>query len=110
MTEERWTLQDTIKSAREEMREYLEENPDPIHDDLYRFAHETADTSVPVYTGQVLAMLQDDFRLGTDEPELGPAFDGSPTPANIIAANIYERIYDAVMEEARIFEQEKEAI
>ena len=103
--EKRWTLQDTIKSAREEMREFLEDDPDG---DVDRFAHETADTSVPVYTGQVLAMLQDDFRLGTDEPELGPAFDGSPTPVNIIAANIYERIYEAVMEEAHIFEQEKE--
>ena len=28
--------------------------------------------------------------IATSEPELGPAFDGRPTPTNIIAANIYE--------------------
>ena len=106
MTEEkRWTLYDRIKNAREEMREYLEDDSDG---DVGTWAHEIADTSTPLYTTEILATVQDDFRLATAEPELGPAFDGSPTPANIIAANIYERIYDAVMEEARTFEQEKE--
>jgi hypothetical protein len=54
--------------------------------------HEIADGLVPVYTSELLELACADNSLGTEEPELGPAFDGSPTPANIIAANVYERI------------------
>ena len=43
--------------------------------------HEIADSSVPVYTSDLLALACADTSLATDEPELGPAFDGSPTLA-----------------------------
>lgn len=97
MTEEkRWTLQETIKSAKEEALERLAEEPET---DIHELAHEIADGSVPVYTHDLLVMAaEDDINLATNEPELGPAFDGSPTPANIIAANVYERIYQEVIE------------
>jgi hypothetical protein len=54
--------------------------------------HEFADSAVPVYTWDIMQMAANNTSLATDEPELGPAFDGSPTPANIIAANIYEHV------------------
>jgi len=40
-----------------------------------------------------------DINLATDEPEVGPAFDGSPTPVNIIAGNIYDRLLEAAYDE-----------
>lgn len=54
--------------------------------------HEIADSCVPVYTSQLLELANGDNCLATDEPEIGPAFDGTPTPVNIIAANVYERL------------------
>lgn len=53
---------------------------------------EIADSSTPVCTHDLLLLAADNLNLATVEPELGPAFDGSATPANIIAANIYEYI------------------
>jgi hypothetical protein len=47
---------------------------------------------VPIYTGDLLRLAADNLQLATDEPELGPAFDGTPTPVNIIAANVFEHI------------------
>src|SRR4051794_22986748 len=54
--------------------------------------HEIADSCVPVYTRELFALACEDNGLATDVPEVGPAFDGSPTPVNIIAANVYERV------------------
>lgn len=97
MTEkERYTLRERIKDAKEEALERLAEEPNV---DTYELAHEVADGSVPVYTYDLLIMAaEDDIYLATTEPELGPAFDGSPTPANVIAANVYERIYQEVVD------------
>lgn len=67
--------------------------------------HEIADSCVPVYTNDLLDIAATDNRVGVDEPELGPAFDGSPTPTNIIAANIYERLTEALYERANELEQ-----
>lgn len=68
--------------------------------------HEIADSSVPVYTGELLELANDDNTLATDEPELGPAFDGTPTPVNIIAANVYERLTAALWDAWREFDEE----
>jgi hypothetical protein len=59
-------------------------------------AHEIADGSVPVYTHELMTMAAEDCSLAVDVPELGPAFDGEPTPVNIVAANIYERLLQEV--------------
>lgn len=50
------------------------------------------DEWVPIYTSELLEVAASDPELAVVEPELGPAFDGTPTPVNIIAANIYERL------------------
>jgi len=61
--------------------------------------HEIADGSVPVYTSVLLELACEENSLATDTPELGPAFDGSPSPTNIIAANVYEAVEAALWDE-----------
>lgn len=65
----------------------------PDHEAACDAAHEIADSMVPVYTGELMELAAENIRLATDEPELGPAFDGSPTPVNIVAANVFEQLY-----------------
>ena len=50
------------------------------------------DSAVPIYNSELLKLAANDTALACDEPDIGPAFDGSPTPVNIIAANVYERL------------------
>jgi hypothetical protein len=69
--------------------------------------HEVADSMVPCYTSDLLALANDDNTLATAEPELGPAFDGSPTATNIVAANIYERLTAVLWDALREFENEE---
>jgi len=99
------TLSEYQKTAREELRGWAKDNPENTepHDAI----HEIADGSVPVYNHDILALAADDCGLATTEPELGPAFDGTPTPINIIAANIFEAIYDNLWEEWRGIESDR---
>ena len=71
-----------------EMYENEEDNPDWVHDIIF----EVADSNVPVYTSDLLDVASNDNWVATNEPGLGPAFGGEPTPTNIIAANIFEGI------------------
>ena len=65
--------------------------------DCGEIAHEIVDGMVPVYNADLLRLALDDLWLATSEPEIGPAFDGRPTAVNIIAANVYENLYEHVM-------------
>ena len=87
-----------IKDAQETLKEFIENGTDFYNDEPHDVISEIADSAVPVYTATLLEIASNDVSLAVDEPELGPAFDGSPTPANIIAANIYERILDSLWE------------
>ncbi len=89
--DERETIENRIRMAIETLGEY-----DLETDDIGDIIHEIADGCVPVYTYDILECAMNDNSLATDEPECGPAFDGTPTPVNIIAANIYERITQAL--------------
>lgn len=86
------------KNALEYLKEQLEYNAELDDDEVYfnNDDHETiaevADSSVPIYTADLMQLAANNIDLAVTEPELGPAFDGSPTPANIIAANVYEAI------------------
>lgn len=82
----------TLFEIKQEAREVLREEYNLDETDISEAIHEVADTSTPIYTGDLMQLAADNLNLATDEPELGPAFDGSPTPINIIAANIYEAI------------------
>ncbi len=99
------TLTSVEREARDELRdrwnEYREDFDGGCESDVI---HEIADSCVPVYTSQLLELANGDNCLATDEPELGPAFDGSPTPVNIIAANVYERLTAVLWDEWREIE------
>jgi hypothetical protein len=90
------TLEQLVSDAIGELREWRDENPgeDEPHDTIF----EITDSSVPVYTGDLLRLAAENLHLATDEPELGPAFDGKPTPVNIIAANVFTHIEQALWE------------
>ena len=100
------SLYEIVKDARQELREWAKDNKDETepHDAI----HEIADSSVPVYTSDLLQLAADNLELATAKPELGPAFDGSPTPVNIVAANIFEAIEAGVWEEWQEIESERE--
>ena len=101
------TLYDIVESAKSDLQErvddqdsftdrisYLDGND--VGDDI----SEIADSAVPTYTSDIMEVAADDITMATTEPDIGPAFDGSPTPNNIIAANIYEAVTQALYEEA----------
>ena len=102
------TLQDIIDGAVDELREWCKDNPDgdPTHDGAL---HEFADGAVPTYNYDLLQLAAElSNGLALTEPEIGPAFDGTPTPINIIAANVYEAVEAALWEEWRRAQEERE--
>jgi hypothetical protein len=104
--EKEYGLDDAKQQVREEaVSEYKERNWSRGLD-IYDLAHEIADTHVPVYTSTILQWGVDNLELATEEPDLGPAFDGSPTPVNIIAANIYEVLRNEAIEAIQELQEE----
>ena len=91
-----YKLHEMISTAESDLQDWIKDNPD--NDEPHDTIHEIADSSVPVYTYDLLHLAADNPNLAVDEPELGPAFDGSPTPVNIIAANVFEYIEAALWE------------
>lgn len=87
------TIDDLIKDAIAELRERLFDDSNQDENDLIL---EIADSSVPVYNYDILSLALDDLDLALSEPDIGPAFDGTPTPVNIIAANVFEAIESAL--------------
>lgn len=94
------TIYETIKDAIADLHDQIQWNIDsgdldpfyPNDNLIHDLIFEAADSGVPVYTYDLIALAHDDLSLATNTPELGPAFDGSPTPENIIAANVFERL------------------
>jgi len=99
------TLRQLQRDAFEELKESLENYPDQ---DPYDTIFEIADSSVPVYTHELMKLAAEDITLATAEPELGPAFDGSPTPVNIVAANVFEAIHNYLHENIGLLNDEME--
>ncbi len=100
------TLRDIIDGAREELREWCKNDPDC--DPTDEAIHEIADGAVPIYISDLMEMAVNSISLATATPELGPAFDGTPTPVNIIAANVYEAVETALYEEWETIKDERE--
>jgi hypothetical protein len=102
------TLTSVEREARDELRDrwtnYRDDFGGGCESDVI---HEVADSHVPVYTSQLLELANDDNSLATDEPEIGPAFDGAPTPVNVIAANVYERLTAVLWDALHEFENEE---
>ncbi len=98
-----------LVGARSELRDRWEHYRDEFGgrgDEPHDVIHEIADSCVPVYTSELLELACQDAALATDEPECGPAFDGAPSPVNIIAANVYERLTADLFEEFERIETE----
>jgi len=95
-------LQEVETEFLERLKEYGEDPQDIIH--------EVADSSIPVYTRDILELCLSDMSLFTDQPELGPAYDGTPTPHNVVVDNIYERLSTHLSEVAYEYEKNKEEI
>ena len=101
MSETLWDLEQMVRSEiREEAKELLEE---PYPEDRL---NEIVDSSVPIYNYDLLQMAANNMDLALVEPELGPAFDGTPTPVNIIAANIYEALQEVAYNEWQKVQEE----
>ena len=69
---------------------------------------ECADSTTPVMNYTLLRIAANDNEVALREPDIGPAFDGTPTPINIIAANIYELLNEALYEELESIKNELE--
>jgi hypothetical protein len=98
-------LDHIIANAKEELEERVKDFPD---EDAYDAIHEIADGSVPIYNADLLDTASDCMRLALVAPEIGPAFDGEPTPINIIAANIYEEVCSVLNEYLTELKEEAE--
>lgn len=93
------TLQNIIDQAIEDLYDRYENYRDDFYQgEPHDVIAEIADGAVPVYYSDLLDLASQNNSLATDEPELGPAFDGSPTPVNIIAANVYETVSNAMFD------------
>ena len=103
MARDLWNLENSVREEYTDRRkEYPDEDPSDV-------AHEVADSNVPVYTAELLRLASEDIDLAVTEPECGPAFDGKPTPVNIIAANLYERLLQACYEAEETIKNASEA-
>ena len=92
MSNSELTLYDLVRDAKEELIAEGTKAGFTTVDEWSDLLHEIADSYVPVYHSTLLDLAAKHNDLGTDIPEIGPAFDGSPTPTNIIAANVYEHL------------------
>tara|TARA_R100000315_G_C5154438_1_gene88657 strand:+ start:223 stop:600 length:378 start_codon:yes stop_codon:yes gene_type:complete len=92
MSNSELTLYDLVRDAKEELIEQGTKAGFTTVDEWSDLLHEIADSHVPVYHSDLLSLAARHHHLGTDIPEIGPAFDGSPTASNIIAANVYEHL------------------
>src|SRR4051794_33982168 len=107
MAADHLTLRSILADARAELGDRWTNYRDDFgakDDEPNDVIHEIADGSVPVYTSDLLRLAAESNELATVTPELGPAFDGSPTPVNIIAANVFEAIEVVLWEEWRKLE------
>ena len=103
-------MSDTMWGLEQSLRAEIRENRTDILAEQYPEDRivEMIDGWVPVYTAEIMRIAADDPWLATAEPEVGPAFDGSPTPVNVIAGNIYDRLSAAGFEELETIRQEDE--
>ncbi len=94
-------LGSVLDGARSELRDRHENYRDefgPRGDDASDVIHEIADSSIPVYTCDLLSLACGAPSLATDEPEIVGA-EHFGTALSIIVGNLYERLSAALFEE-----------
>jgi hypothetical protein len=102
MAADHLTLRSILADARAELGDRWTNYRDefgPRQDEPHDVIHEIADGAIPVYTSDLLRLAAENNDMATATPELGPAFDGKPTPVNIIAANLFEAIEESLWEQ-----------
>jgi len=87
------SLDQIISDAKDELQENYRDVEYPT--DLI---HEITDSACLMPNYRYLELACENMLLALDTPECGPAFDGSPTPINIIVANLYEAISNGLHE------------
>jgi hypothetical protein len=103
VSEDRYTFREACDSAKDDLDSWIEDNREEFADDFYKIDDticEIADSATPIYNSTLLEWAAEHPMFALEEPECGPAFDGSPTPINIIAANIFEHIRQELWEYA----------
>ena len=90
---------DLEKEVRQAIRQWAADHPDNDDIDYDGSLHEIVDSAVPLHTSDLMELAAEHIALAVNEPELGPAFDGAPTPVNIVAANVYEYLMDKANDE-----------
>ena len=96
-TDDSHSMEQLERDVRAAMNELLDENKD--HQYPEDLCHEVADAWTPIYTWNIAMYAASDITLLTEVPEVvstvyAVEFDGSATPLDLIAANIYERLSD----------------
>lgn len=99
------TLDELTDGAIAELKERKGYNQWRKDSEISDYIHEIADSRVPIYYAQLIKMARYDLWLATWKPTLWPAFDGEPTAANIIAANVYEHLVEKLNEQVRDCEE-----
>lgn len=92
---------DAIEEFRQRMQEAKEEGRFRDIEEPNDIIFEIADSHVPIYTSDLLRLASENTEFALSEPDISPAFGGRPTPVNIIAANIFEKIEQSLWEEWR---------
>lgn len=99
MSEQHTTdLASILRGAREELQERWDDYRDdfgPRHKYAADVVAEIADSSVPVYTSDLLKLGCEENSLAAEEPEFTANLPGA---LGIIAANVYERISSDLFE------------
>lgn len=92
-----YTIAELIEESIDELKERMHSSPedfaDSCEEDVFS---EIADGAVPAYNGELLELAMNTMSLATDTPCMGAANDGENNAINLIAANVYEDIRDAL--------------
>ena len=91
----------------DELAEDFERDPPGSEGEVLDRVHDFADALVPVYTYDLLSLAESDLSLATMKPER-EAYSGTGSAANIITANVYDRLYNAGMDWVLSWWEERE--
>ena len=92
-----------MRSLNELTQEAIEDLKDEIHnwdyryDQRYDLVHQFTERYVPIYYRDILEVAKNDIARALEIPECSPV-DWSATPISLMTSNIYEHIYNELIE------------
>ena len=102
------TLRDCVSDAVATLNAHLDQDNDPWNGNEDQMIHEIADGRVPLFPSVILRIADEEPEVGLVAPEHA-YYDGTFTPVNVAAANIYEIIQKALWERLKERKAEKAA-